>query len=361
MSIVKVNLKDNPYQIVIGYDTLGSLGEMLVPLKIGQDAVVITNPVIRKHHGKTLVDGLQKVGMSVKFFEVPDGELSKSAQEAFRLIEAIAAYDVGKAIFIVAFGGGVVGDLAGYVAAAYKRGIPYLQVPTTLLAQIDSAIGGKVGIDLPMGKNLVGAFYQPMVVWSDLAVLRTLDSRQIRNGLAEAVKYGIICDKALFVYLENHLDKLIAMEPQVFIKVVDQCSKIKANIVVRDEKETRGIRTILNFGHTVGHAIEAANKFKDYHHGEAVGLGMRVAARISQQSGLLDSAQEIRINELITRAGLPQKIKHITLPAIMRHMEHDKKFKAGKNKFVLTMGIGSVKVVEGISLEMIKSAIMAYM
>jgi 3-dehydroquinate synthase len=361
MSIVNVDLKDNPYQIVIGYENLGALGETLVSLKIGRDAAVITNPMIRKYHGKTLADGLEKAGMSVKFFDVPDGETSKSAAEAFRLIEAIAAYDVGKSLFLAAFGGGVIGDLAGYVAAAYKRGIPYLQVPTTLLAQIDSAIGGKVGIDLPMGKNLVGAFYQPMVVWSDLAVLRTLDDRQIRNGLAEAMKYGIICDKALFAYIEKHLEKLIARDTRVFTKVVDQCSRIKANVVTRDEKETKGVRTILNFGHTVGHAIEAANKFKDYHHGEAVGLGMRVAARISEYSGLLDAPQEGRINELITRAGLPQKIKHVPLSSIMRHMEHDKKFKSGKNKFVLTTGIGGVKVVDGIAPEMIKSAVMAYM
>jgi len=198
---IPVPLKANAYDIVTGHNILSKLGARLKSLKIGKDAVIITNPVIHKHHGKALISGLKKNGFSVKVLEVPAGERSKSAKTAFRLIEEIARYDCLKQVFIIAFGGGVVGDLAGYVAAAYKRGIPYVQVPTTLLAQVDSAIGGKVAIDLAVGKNLVGAFYQPKVVWSDVAVLSTLTKRQIRNGLAEVVKYGVIADQKFFKYV----------------------------------------------------------------------------------------------------------------------------------------------------------------
>ena len=186
--------------------------------------------------------GLKKSGFTVKIFEVPEGEKSKSAKVAIPLMEKIARYDVMKEVFIVAFGGGVIGDLAGYVAATYKRGIPYVQVPTTLLAQIDSAIGGKVGIDLSLGKNLVGAFYQPKIVWSDGSVLSTLDQRQMRNGLAEAVKYGVIRDKRLFSYIAKHHQRLLNFHKRTLLDVVLKCSRIKAKVVMDDEKETkRGI------------------------------------------------------------------------------------------------------------------------
>src|SRR3989338_5165671 len=202
MKTINVSLKQNAYKIVIGRGILSGLGARLKSLKIGMDAVVITSPVIRRHHGHALAAGLKKEGFSVRFFEVPEGEQSKSAKVAFPLMERIARHDSMKGLFIIAFGGGVIGDLAGYVAASYKRGVPYVQVPTTFLAQIDSAIGGKEAIDLPVGKNLIGAFYQPKLVYSDTDVLSTLSPRQIRNGLAEAVKYGIISDPSLFNYLE---------------------------------------------------------------------------------------------------------------------------------------------------------------
>ena len=308
---VKVNLKDTGYNITIGNRILENCGATLKDFAksvgIGQDAVIITNPIIKQRHGRALSSTLKGHDFSVKFFEVPSGEPSKSAQCAFDVIEKIAAYSVGRKIFIIAFGGGVVGDLSGFVAAVYRRGIPYIQIPTTLLAQIDSAIGGKVGIDLPSGKNLVGAFYQPLLVWSDVHVLSTLDERQLRNGLAEAVKYGAICDKGLFDYIENNLKKIFALEPKVIREVVYQCSRIKAKVVMSDERETRGIRTILNFGHTVGHAIEAANQYQDYHHGEAVALGMRVAAEISHQMGFLNSEHQDRLGKLLSAIGLPAR------------------------------------------------------
>ncbi len=357
MKSISVPLKENAYKIVIGRGIMPQLGSRLKSLRIGADAAVITSPIIRRYHGGALAAGFKKEGFSVKFFEVPEGEQSKSAKVAFPLMERIARYDSMKGLFIVAFGGGVIGDLAGYVAASYKRGVPYVQVPTTFLAQIDSAIGGKVAIDLPIGKNLIGAFHQPRIVWSDVSVLSTLDKRQMRNGLAEAVKYGVIADKKLFVYIAGHYRQLLDLRPAALEEVVVRCSRIKAGVVTADEKETKGIRTILNFGHTVGHAVEAAGGYDRYHHGEAVALGMRVAAEISRQKGMLANAQNEKLNGLLSDIGLPEKIKGVTLANILRIMQHDKKFAKGKNRFVLAQGIGRVKVVAGVSSSVIQKAI----
>ncbi len=361
MKTVDVPLKQNAYKIVIGRGILSGLGARLKSFKIGTDAVVVTSPVIRRHHGNALAAGLRKAGFSVKFLGVPEGEQSKSAKVAFPLIEQIARHDSSKGVFIVAFGGGVIGDLAGYVAASYKRGVPYVQVPTTFLAQIDSAIGGKVAIDLPVGKNLVGAFYQPEIVWSDVAVLATLDKRQMRNGLAEAVKYGVIADKKLFAYIVRNYRRLLDLHPAALEEVVVRCSRIKARVVVADEKETKGIRTILNFGHTVGHALEAAGGYSRYHHGEAVALGMRVAAEISRRKGMLCAAECARLNGLLSDIGLPAKIKGVPLASILRIMRHDKKFQKGQNRFVLAQKIGRVKVVTGVPSSVIEKSIRTYM
>lgn len=360
MKSVSVPLKSNAYNIVIGHNILSKLGAKLKALQIGKDAVIITNPAINKYHGKALISGLKKNGFSVKVLEVPAGERSKSAKNAFRLIEAIARYDCFKKVFVIAFGGGVVGDLAGYVAAAYRRGIPYIQVPTTLLAQVDSAIGGKVAIDLTVGKNLVGAFYQPKIVWSDVSVLSTLPKRQIRNGLAEVVKYGIIADQKFFEYIKRNYMKLLNCDPKALTYVVGRSSQIKRSVVVADEKETRGIRATLNFGHTIGHAIEAAGKYSQYHHGESIALGMRVASDISRQKKLCKENDAAMLNELLSLIGLPQRIYKIKTADIFYHMKHDKKFLSGKNRFVLMKKIGKVKILEGISPAVIKKAIQSY-
>lgn len=354
MKTIRLKLKENSHNIVVGKNILSGLGVALKKLKIGQDAIIITNPAIERHHGKTLIKSLKQNGFSVKVLSVPAGEKSKSASVAFSLMEKIARYDVYKKVFIVAFGGGVVGDLAGYVAAAYKRGIPYVQVATTFLAQIDSAIGGKVAIDLPIGKNLVGAFYQPKLVWSDVNVLKTLDQRQVRNGFAEAIKYGIIKDAKLFSLLEKNSKALLGLKGSLIEEVVVQCSRIKANVVMMDEKETKNIRTILNFGHTIGHAIEAAGGYTLYHHGEAIALGMRIATRLSSEKNLISDAVELRINKIIDSYGLPTKAQKVSLNKILSVMKHDKKFVAGKNRFVLAKKIGDVKVEDGLPVELLR-------
>lgn len=361
MLSVKVALNENSYDIVIGHQILRDLPMRIAHLGLGQDAVVVTNPVIWRHHGVTLEKSLRGHGFSVKVISVPSGERSKSANMALRVIREIATYGAGKDLFIIAFGGGVVGDLAGYVAAVYKRGIPYIQVPTTLLAQVDSAIGGKVAIDLPFGKNLVGAFYQPKIVWSDVALLKTLSLRQVRNGLAEAVKYGVISDRGLLDYIDQNAKVILRLEPRAISRVVQDCSKIKARVVAADERETRGVRTILNFGHTIGHAIETADRYQHYLHGEAIALGMRVACEISCRMKWLSRAEAARVNELLSKLGLPQKIRQVRVQDILRFMVFDKKFKAKKNRFVLATGMGSVKVVAGIKPQVIRAAIESYL
>jgi 3-dehydroquinate synthase len=356
MTTIQVKLKNNGYPIIIGHNILKDTPKYLKKLSLGKDAVIVTHPVIERLHGAKLTVALKKAGYTVKTFNVPEGEQSKSASCALGLIEKIAAYDINRKVFVIALGGGVIGDLAGFVAALYKRGVPYIQVPTTLLAQIDSSIGGKTAIDLKYGKNLVGAFYQPQAVLADAQVLSTLTLRQIKNGLAEAIKYGVIKDPQLFKFLENHYPRILKHDAKYLTLMVERCAQIKADIVSKDEKETKGLRTILNYGHTAGHAIEAAGHFH-YHHGEAVALGMRIAGQIAVSKGLLNSKDEKRINDLITAVGLPQKIEKISLAKIMDLMRHDKKFIAGRNRFVLACSIGKVKVIENVPAEMITSSI----
>lgn len=360
MSTVHVRLKNNSYPIVIGSGILARLPGVLRSLKIGCDAVIITDNSVARIYGKKVEVVLKAKGFGVKTFAVPAGEKSKSASVAMELVEKIARYDVNKGIFVIALGGGVVGDLAGFVAAIYKRGVPYIQLPTTLLAQIDSAIGGKVAIDLSVGKNLTGAFYQPRLVFSDVKFLTTLDQRQIKNGLAEAVKYGVIVDRKLFEYLEKNYAKFLSLDPRVLTKVVEDCSRIKAGVVSKDEKETKGLRVILNFGHTLGHALENAGRYDQYHHGEAVALGMRMAAYISCRKGMFTAQEAGRLNQLLSNIGLPEKFKGVTQAKILAAMSHDKKFIAGKNRFVLARRIGSVQVVSGIALPLIEEAIRTY-
>ncbi len=360
MTSVAVDLKDRAYEIVVGADILPRLGAAVEGLRLGRDAVVVTDTAVRRLYGRVVARTLREGGGTVKSFAVPPGEESKAAAKVFALVEEIARYDVRRSVFIVALGGGVVGDLAGFVAAVYKRGVAYIQVPTTLLAQIDSAIGGKVGIDLPVGKNLMGAFHQPRLVWSDVTFLRSLDDRQIRNGLAEAVKYGVICDPGLFRFIERRADDLLSRDPGALTEVVLRCSRIKARIVAGDERETRGMRTILNFGHTVGHAVEAAAGFQGYQHGEAVALGMRVALDISRRLGLIERGLQERVEDLLSGIGLPERISGIPLPAILRHMAHDKKFLAGRNRFVLVTDIGRVRVTEGVPSSVIREAVRSY-
>ncbi|MFH0826750.1 MAG: 3-dehydroquinate synthase [Candidatus Omnitrophota bacterium] len=357
INVVKVKLKNRSYDILIGYNILTRLGDALRKLAVGTDAYIITNPSIKRKYGSSLGRVLKGSRLKYRFKMVGDTEASKSMSMATAILKDIARLDKKKQFFIVALGGGVIGDLAGFIASVYKRGVAYIQVPTSLLAQIDSSIGGKTAVDLAEGKNLVGAFYQPRLVFSDVKFLNTLSPRQLITGLAEAIKYGIIKDKALFVYLEKNFKDCLRLKSQVLTHIVSRCSRIKADIVSLDELEKKGKRTILNFGHTIGHAIEAACRFKSYNHGEAVALGMLVASDISRTLGLTDDRAVARIEQLIRAVGLPSRIKGVSLAKIISVHYHDKKFKGRKNKFVLTCGIGKTKIVENIPHEIIRKAV----
>ncbi len=361
MKRIDVKLARHSYQIVVGHGILAQLPSLVKPLSLGTDAIVVTHPQLKKLYGVKLEQALKRSGFNVHYIVVPQGEQSKSAACALKVIAQIAKLDVKRKVFCVALGGGVVGDLTGFVAAVYKRGIPYIQVPTSLLAQVDSAIGGKTAIDLDVGKNLVGAFYQPKIVISDTALLQSLSRRQLQNGLAETVKYGVIKDKTLFAYIQANYKNFLNHEHKALEHIVAASSQIKATVVGLDEFETKGIRSILNYGHTVGHAIEAAGGFSQYQHGESVALGMRIAGRLSVLLGQLSTGDEKKINDLLTAIGLPSHAKAIKMADILKHMQHDKKFVGKQNRFVIAQTIGRVKLVSDVPANLINQAIVPYL
>ncbi len=357
MRKIRVRLKERSYDIFIGSNILRSAAKFLRGL--GNDAYIITNAYIKHKYGGQLAKGLSDRGFSAIFKTVADSEESKSLDSFSAVINDLARYDRQKQVFIIAFGGGVIGDLAGFIASVYRRGVPYVQIPTTLLSQIDSSIGGKTAIDLRAGKNLVGAFYQPKAVFSDTSLLASLPAKQVSSGLAEAIKYGLIKDPGIFVFLERRLKKNFKLLPADLERIVGSCSKIKADIVSRDEREERGLRTILNFGHTIGHALEAAGNYRGYNHGESVALGMLVACDISRSMGLLENTHHQRIEALIGLAGLPTRIQRLSLERIMSAHYKDKKFVGKTNKFVLISGIGKTKILQNIPLSMIEFCLRA--
>lgn len=357
MRILKLNLKKHPYNIVIGKNIINLLGRHILKLNIGRDAYVLTNACIKKKHGRLLNKGLKQSGFKVRFKLIPDTEKSKSIEMASSIIRDMTLYDRKKRILIIAFGGGVIGDLAGFIASIYKRGIPYIQVPTTLLAQVDSGIGGKTAVDLTQGKNLLGAFYQPRLVFSDVGLLKTLDRRQVQNGLAEVIKYGVIKDPVFFAYLEKNYQDILGLKLPALEFIVARASAIKAKIVRQDEREEKGLRTILNFGHTIGHAIEAAGRYKRYGHGQAIALGMLVACGISKKMKLTANTAVERIENLIKKAGLPVKIEKISASDIIRAHYRDKKFRGSENKFVLIKAIGKTVIRKNIPLKIIREAL----
>jgi 3-dehydroquinate synthase len=357
MRIIKVNLGKRTYPIIVGNAVLKTLPRILRRLRLGNSAYIITNAAIKNKYGALLEKTLKEARLGARFKTVAEGEKSKSIETAAGVIRGLARYDKKRRVFIIAFGGGVIGDLSGFVASVYKRGIPYIQIPTTLLAQVDSAIGGKTAVDLAEGKNLIGAFYQPRLVLSEVNFLRSLDKKQITAGLAEVIKYGVIKDRALFNYVEKNYKKILGKNSAALEYIVSASSRIKAKIVSSDEREEKGIRTILNFGHTAGHAIEAAAGFKKYNHGQAIALGMLVALEISKSLGLIDQRACLRIERLIKKSGLPAKIGRVNLGRIINAHFRDKKFIGRKNRLVLACAIGRVKVAENIPLALIKAAI----
>lgn len=306
--------------------------------------MVITDSQVGPRHTPRVLASLRKAGFEPTVITLPSGETSKSLSHVETCYQKLAELRLERRSFIVALGGGVVGDLAGFVAATYLRGIPFVQMPTTLLAQVDSSVGGKTGVNLPAGKNLIGAFHQPRLVMCDLATLDTLPDREFRSGLAEVIKYGIIADAAFFGQLETDLERLLEREEAALGAVVARSCEIKADIVGQDEQEG-GLRAVLNFGHTIGHALEAISGYGQYLHGEAIAIGQVVAAHLSARlSGLAPEAVS-RIEALFTRAGLPTSVK-LTAPQrkrLLAAMRLDKKVSGGQVKFVLAEDLGRVR------------------
>lgn len=355
MRKVRVKLGSRSYEIYIGSGILSQLGPWVKENGASSKLVIITDPTVKRLHGDTLEKNLTQDGFSVSVLAVPEGEEQKSLDTAGRLYHELSDLHAERTTPILALGGGVIGDLAGFVAATYLRGMPLVQIPTTLLAQVDSSIGGKVAVDHNHLKNMIGAFYQPRLVVSDVATLLTLPAERLGSGLAEVIKYAVIRDKGLFNYLEENLDRIISLDPGALEEIVFRSAKIKAEIVEKDERDW-GIRNILNYGHTVGHAIEAASDFK-VEHGQAIAIGMLTAARISRKLGILSREEQIRLKHLIKRAGLPTEIPNLSVEKIIQAMKHDKKILQGRIRFILPESIGKVFVTEEVSPSLVEEAL----
>ncbi|MEN8613745.1 3-dehydroquinate synthase [Dehalogenimonas sp. THU2] len=337
---INVNLGERGYPVYMGEGLLGKLPEMLEHHGLGRRFVVITNRTVARLYGAGLVEALKTADRDVEMIAIPDGEAYKSLTVAGKLYESLSRRRVERNTPILALGGGVIGDLAGFVAATYQRGLPFVQVPTTLLAQVDSSIGGKVAVNTGRLKNMAGTFYQPVMVVSDTAALGSLPPKEIKNGLAEVIKCAVIEDTELFAFLEESTPVLLDKDPGALTYAVHRAAEVKARVVEKDERD-QGLRHILNFGHTYGHAIECVSDFR-IPHGTAVALGMAMAARLANRLELLNGADMERILRLITAAGLPVSIPVTRPAAVIAAMQHDKKVTEGRMKFILPTGIGSV-------------------
>ncbi|HSW57858.1 MAG TPA: 3-dehydroquinate synthase [Dehalococcoidales bacterium] len=349
MTTIPVKLKENNYEIQIGSGLLNNLAGSLVEMGFGHKAVVVTNPVVRRLYGDRLKDQLTAAGMETLMLAVPEGEAYKSLEQAGKLYEQLAGFQAERRTPIIALGGGVIGDLAGFVAATYMRGVPLIQVPTTLLAQVDSSTGGKVAVNHGHLKNNIGTFYQPALVIADILTLATLPEIEFRNGMAEVIKYGAFRDPELF--------ELVEQNPypgkELWEEIITRCVGIKAEIVEQDEKDL-GLRNLLNFGHTVGHAIETVSNYK-IRHGQAVAIGMVAAATLSEQGGFCTKETVSRLKAVATAAGLPVKIPRLDTKKILQAIQHDKKKTSGRVRFILLKEIGEAFIYDEIETELLDS------
>ena len=355
MRKIKVRLGSNSYNIHIGSGLLTQTGRQLTENGFADKVIIITNPIVKGLYGDTLEQSLAREGFKVTVLQVPDGEEQKSLEVAGRLYNDLTDSYCERTTPILALGGGVIGDLTGFVAATYLRGVPLIQIPTTLLAQVDSSIGGKVAVNHGQLKNKIGAFYQPRLVISDIATLRTLTTKELSQGLAEVIKYAVIGDKEFFAYLEKNLDRIKSLDEKLLEEIVYKSAKSKAEVVEKDEKDS-GLRNILNYGHTVGHAIESASDFK-VEHGEAVALGMLAAGRISNKLGLMGKNELIRLKDIIQRAELTTVLPDLEVDRLTQAMKHDKKILGGKIRFVLPQSLGSVFITDEVSLSLVEQVL----
>jgi 3-dehydroquinate synthase len=358
---LKVDVGHAIYPIKIGSGLLDD-GELLDSLIPGRDVCVVTNTTV----GGLYLEKLQATlaaprgdARRITHCVLPDGEQYKTLETVGRVFDALVSARLNRDATILALGGGVVGDIAGFAAACYQRGVAYVQIPTTLLAQVDSSVGGKTGVNHPGGKNLIGAFYQPLAVIADTNTLATLPDRELRAGLAEVIKYGCVWDPLLFDWLEVNIDRLTGRDPAALAYAIGRSCEIKAAVVAQDEREDN-LRALLNFGHTFGHAIESATHYATYLHGEAVGLGMLMAASLSNRLGWIGATEHARIRELLVRAGLPTQAPRIGVARALELMQMDKKVLAGTVRLVLLERLGRAVVTAAYGQPMLDATLAEY-
>ena len=346
---LRVELAERGYSIDIGAGNLRHAGATLAALRKPRQAVVITDDHVETPHAAAVAESLADADMTVDLVVVESGETSKNIDTAAALWEKLSDLGTDRKTVVVAVGGGVVGDLAGFVAATFLRGLPLFQIPTTLLAQVDSSVGGKVGINLPAAKNSVGAFWQPIGVLIDTATLATLPDREYISGLAEVIKYGVILDAEFFAYLETHAAELRARDERALRHVIARSCELKAQVVSADEREETGLRAVLNYGHAFCHAFESLTGYSSLLHGEAVSMGMICASRLAQRLGRIDEHVTAREHALLSAVGLPVEPPSLDHDAILRVMGRDKKTEHGRLRFVLPTRLGHVELVDGVA------------
>lgn len=359
VSEITVNLEKNYYQIAIAPNLLNEIGNYLKDLKIGNKVLVVSNAMIFDEYGESLIAALEAANFSVSYQILPAGERHKTLLSVQKIYDQALENHLERSSTLIALGGGVIGDMTGFAAATWLRGINVIQVPTSLLAMVDAAIGGKTGVNHPQGKNLIGAFHQPKFVLIDPQVLKTLPSREWRAGMAEVIKYGVIWDGELFQQLEtaDRLDELEYISPELLQNILSHSCQAKADVVSQDEKEG-GLRAILNYGHTVGHAIESLTGYRLVNHGEAVAIGMSVAGKIAVRMGYWSEAESERQDQLIAKTRLPKTVPPmLEIDDILETLKSDKKVKAGKVRFILPSAIGKATVTDQVSPEIITEVV----
>jgi len=357
METTKVELGERSYDISIGSHILDSLGERLRDYGLSPKIALVSNPTVFALYGERTADSIRKAGFDLVTVIIPDGEEYKVLSQVQHVYDELLGHRLDRSSGLIALGGGVIGDMTGFAASTYMRGISFFQVPTTLLAQVDSSVGGKTGVNHRLGKNMIGTFWQPRLVWIDLDTLRTLPRRELLSGLAEVIKYGVIYDRDLFEYLEANRESILNLEYASIARIIRRSCEIKADVVSKDEREA-GLRAILNYGHTIGHAIETATGYTRYLHGEAVAIGMYLEARLSQVLGRIGEGDVSRIKALIDSYGLPSEIPDvIDRSQLLSFMQLDKKTVAGELKFILPRSIGIVRTEKGVSEEDVRKSL----
>ncbi len=357
MHTIRVDLGERSYPILIGNGLIAEAGRRVAPLVSDDRVVILSVPPAERLYGDAVRASLAGSGIKSETVLVPDGEEAKTIATYTRVVEGLLNAKAGRGSTIISLGGGCVGDLAGFVAATYMRGVRLIHMPTTLLAQVDSSIGGKAALNLPDAKNIVGAFHQPALVISDTSSLRTLPPREVRCGAAELIKYGAIMDLRLLEHLERERDRLLRLDEDATTRAVFMAAELKAGVVAKDERELSGLRLLLNFGHTLGHAVEVAMEYRGFSHGESVAIGMAGEIRLAEALGMVARETVDRLESLIAGFGLPTRAEGVSRKALIEIMAHDKKVVARKLRFALPEALGKGTVVSDPPMDAINEAL----